>query len=247
MRRADFLRAKDSFLNLVVKSAKLSAHLFVADAQMVLDVFEEHNRRPAFPDDARNMRPEVPRVFRPALFPGATERLTRVASNDDIHDSAPRAAIEGLKIAPNSRLMEASVFHTRCQLFNGSCFVFHETDRASTGNSQADSEIEASDAGAQAENVDLGRTIHTGLVRGVPDYARLFHAPKLHFERLARHIPFLDSVHDAPFELGKVRAHFELQPRVHGLPNKSDRRNTDSDLGVVHAASGNCISGFPGI
>jgi hypothetical protein len=227
MRRADFLRAKDSFLNLVVKSAKLSAHLFVADAQMVLDVFEEHNRRPAFPDDARNMRPEVPRVFRPALFPGATERLTRVASNDDIHDSAPRAAIEGLKIAPNSRLMEASVFHTRCQLFDGSCFVFHETDRASTGNSQADSEI--------------------GLVGGVPDDARLFHAPKLHVERLARNVPLLDSVHNAAFELRKVRPHFELQPRVHGLPNKSDRRNTDSDLGVVHAASGNCISGFPGI
>jgi hypothetical protein len=77
MRRADFLRAKDSFLNLVAKSAKLSPHLLVADTQMVFDVFEKDDVRLDLADDARDVGPQVARVFRAALFPGAAERLAR--------------------------------------------------------------------------------------------------------------------------------------------------------------------------
>jgi hypothetical protein len=160
MRRADFLRAKDSFLNLIAKSAKLSTHLLVSDAEMVFDVFEEHDAGFDFADNPRDVRPEVPWVFRAALLAGAGEGLTRIARSEDIHNSAPRLAIEGFKIRPNRTRIERSVFHTRDQLFDGSCFVFHEADRSSAFNCQGEAEVEAADSCTEGHDVDRGMCIH---------------------------------------------------------------------------------------
>jgi hypothetical protein len=154
MRRADFLRAKDSFLNLIAKSEKFSSDLFISDAQMVFDVFEEDDFWLNFADDPRDVRPEMTRIFRAALFPGTRERLAGVARSEDIHSATPRFASEGFEIAPNRCLIEGSVLHTRNQLFDGSCFVFHETDRASLVNRQSEAEIDSPDSGTEGQNVD---------------------------------------------------------------------------------------------
>lgn len=160
MRRADFLRAKDSLRNLVAKSTKLSPHLLVADAQMVFDVLEEDDAGFDGCDGFCDVRPEMARILRAELPAGARERLAGVTGSEDIHAAAPRPAVEGFKIRPNRSRIERSVFHTRDQLFNGSDFVFHEAARASAFNCQAEAEIDPGDAGAEREDENVGMCIH---------------------------------------------------------------------------------------
>jgi hypothetical protein len=159
MRRADLLRTKDSLRNLVAKSAKLSAHLLVADAEVVLDIFEEHDSRLDFAADAGDVRPEMPGIGGAPLFARAGEGAAGITRSEDIHAATPRAAVEGLNIRPHRRLIEGSVFHTRHQDFNGSDFVLHEADCASAVNRQSEGKIDSPYSAAEAEDV-AGRCIH---------------------------------------------------------------------------------------
>jgi hypothetical protein len=152
--RADFLRAKDSFRNRVTSSSKLSAYLLVANAEVVLDVFEEDDFRLDLADDAEDVRPEVPRIFRAAPLSGDAERLAGIAGSDDMNAAAPRPAVKGLEIRPNRGRIERAIFHARNQFFGGSDFVFHEADRASAFQSQSEAEIDSRDACAEADDVD---------------------------------------------------------------------------------------------
>jgi hypothetical protein len=71
---------------------------------MAIDVFEHDAPRPTLADDALNVGPKVARVGLAAAPAGGREWLTRVARSDDIHDAAPRAAVEGFKVVPDRRL-----------------------------------------------------------------------------------------------------------------------------------------------
>jgi hypothetical protein len=62
---------------------------------MIGYVFEENSDRLDFLDDPDNVRPEVSRILRSTLATGHAERLTWIASHDEIHSAAPRRAIEG--------------------------------------------------------------------------------------------------------------------------------------------------------
>ena len=161
VRRADFLRCKDSFLNLVAKSAKLSSHFFVADAQMVFDVFQEDDGGLNFGDDPCNMWPEVAGIVGAALLSGATERLARVACDNHVDTASPASSVESLNVGPNRSRMEGSVFHTRDQDLSGSNFDFHIASCDSLWTGKFESEVESSDAGAEGQDGELGMYSHT--------------------------------------------------------------------------------------
>lgn len=156
MRRADFLRSKDSFLNLVAKSEKLSAYLLIADSQMVFDVLKEDDGGLHFGDDPCNVRPEVAGIVGAALLSGAAEWLARVTCDNHVDTASPASSVESLKVGPNRSLIEDSVFHTRDQDLGGSNFDFHIASRDSLWTGEFESEVESSDAGAEREDGKFG-------------------------------------------------------------------------------------------
>jgi hypothetical protein len=85
--------------------------------------------------------------------------LAREAANDEIHNSTPRSAIEGGNIRKNRSVIKRAIGHARAQDLAGRKLPLHETNRASIGNSQLDSEIEASDSREEGQHVD-GKCIH---------------------------------------------------------------------------------------
>ena len=93
------------------------------------------------------------RVCRPEALPGNGKGLAGITSNDAIHLAAPASAIEGVKVAPNRRVIQGTVRNTRSQDLAGSDFVFHEYDRSSaSAQSVMHSEVETSCAGTEAKD-----------------------------------------------------------------------------------------------
>ena len=160
VRRADFFRRKQSCFNPVAHASKLARDFVKSELEMIRDVLEEDEAGLAFANDSRDVGPKVSRIVRALALARATEWLARVARNEDIHDAAPRAAVEGFKIRPNSRAIDGSVLHTRVQLFRGCDFVFHDADRSSSWNSQSQAKVDTGDAGAQTEDVGSLSHIH---------------------------------------------------------------------------------------
>jgi hypothetical protein len=70
----------------------------------------------------------VSRIVGALSLSGDTERLTRVAANNEIHDATPRSAVKGSEICPYRRIIQGFFFDARSQARDCICFVFHETD-----------------------------------------------------------------------------------------------------------------------
>lgn len=77
--------------------------------------------------------------------------LARQARNDCIHDSAPRASVEGGEVRPDRRVIQAPGRHKRDQLACGIGFPLDVANRASI-ESCSESKIVHSDAGAEGED-----------------------------------------------------------------------------------------------
>jgi hypothetical protein len=148
MRRADFLRCKESRRDAVTQASKCFRDFKEAKPKMAPDVFKEHFGRFALADDARDVRPEMPRVFLSEPLAGDRERLARVARNDAIHEATPRAAVEGFKIRPQRSGFERSVRKTRRQDAGSADFPCHVSDRARFRASDSQSEAHAAVSGA---------------------------------------------------------------------------------------------------
>lgn len=155
VRRADFRRHEESSFDLETKSAKLSPNDVEAERDMGSDIFEEDKARPRLDDDTPDGRPEVARVARSEALAGTAERLARIARSDEINRSAPRAAVEGSGIAPQSRLIHETRLHRCNQVRGGEGFPLHHADDASIWNCQLDGEVKSAAAGADGEDVQL--------------------------------------------------------------------------------------------
>lgn len=59
------------------------------------------------------MGPKISRVLLLLSLACGRERLARVARRDEIHDSTPRAAIEGREIVPDRSRIQGLFFHPR--------------------------------------------------------------------------------------------------------------------------------------
>jgi hypothetical protein len=156
MRCADFLRAKESARNSVIHRFQFVGDFMEAESKMCIDVFEKDPFGLDFAHDASDVRPEVARVFFGELLARATERLARVAATEDIHEAAPRLAVEGFNVRPNRRFVEGAVFKTRSQDLRDSCLPFQVTNGSSSWESESQSEIDSAVAGTEGEHVDAG-------------------------------------------------------------------------------------------
>ncbi len=122
VRRAHLSRAEQSRLNRVTKSLKFSEDFGKSKSKMSINVFTEDEGGFDFANDSGKFRPEVARVTCSETLAGVTEWLARVAARYEIHNAAPRSAIEGFEIVPDRRSIQGLVFHPRHE--SGRCVGF---------------------------------------------------------------------------------------------------------------------------
>jgi hypothetical protein len=164
VRRPDFLRAKESARNAVTHAFQFSGDFMEAESKMRVHVFEEDLLGLAFADDARDVRPEVARIFVGELLARTTERLARIARAEDVRLSAIGRPVEGFKVAPNVGSSQGAVLKTRNQLADNRDFPFHVHERANCSESERKSEVDASVSGAEGDDVRYNH-IHAALPR----------------------------------------------------------------------------------
>ena len=141
---ADFRRREDARVNFVTHASKIRPHIKQPNAHVPPHVLKKTPLGFNISNDVCNARPEMSRVGCPEPFPGNTERLTGITTNDSRHAAAPRASIEGVEVCPDRRVIQGTVRNTRSQDFAGSDFVFHVADRSSSvTQSKADSKIKS--------------------------------------------------------------------------------------------------------
>ena len=75
---------------------------------MPRDVFEEHPSRPAFADDAGDVRPQVPLVILSPSLSRLGKRLAWVSGKHRVDDAAPGSGIEGREVVPDWRRVQVS-------------------------------------------------------------------------------------------------------------------------------------------
>jgi hypothetical protein len=151
---ANFLRCKQARRNFVAQAFKLLGDLIESEGEVTGHVFEKHDSRFSFADDAMNVGPQVARIILSATLTGEAERLARVARSEAIHDSTPRLAVEGSQIRPHRCLIQAFRFHARRQDFDSEGFPFNPTDDASPSHSQFQSEVKPGTARTEGEDVE---------------------------------------------------------------------------------------------
>lgn len=115
MRRTDIRRRAEDFLDPVASACKVrspTALILPKDSSHILDVDESGS---GGANESVGVRPEVAGVVGTTALAGVAVRLTRDSANDAIHEAAPRLAVEGAQIAPDRRVIQGTILHTRDQ------------------------------------------------------------------------------------------------------------------------------------
>lgn len=113
MRRARLSRREQASCDLEAHALKLLGDLGKAQREVPLDVLEEDELGLDLADDPGDLGPEVPGIVPPPPVAGDGEGLAGIAGKDEMNAAAPRAAVEGSKVAPDSSLRQAAVSHAR--------------------------------------------------------------------------------------------------------------------------------------
>jgi len=151
MRRANFCRRKQSFRNPVVQAFQLAADLAISEVEVIGDVFQKHPFGVAFPDDPREMRPQMAGIVDPLAFTRDRKRLARIAASNNIHRSTPRSAIEGGNVIPERCLIQGLVFHPRHESGRSVTFPLDVTDSSIAGTGNGEAEVDPSGTGAERQ------------------------------------------------------------------------------------------------
>lgn len=147
----DFLRSEQTRRNSVAHAFQVANDVLEAKRYVPGDVLEEAEPRRDFLDDPSHVGPEVARIIRSSAASRQAEGLAGVAASDEIHDSAPRAAVEGLEIVPDRSAIQGRFFHPRHESGCAEGFPLDVTDSASPGDGSSDPEVETADSGAEGE------------------------------------------------------------------------------------------------
>jgi len=151
MGRADLRRREEASRKPVGHADQSCGDLGKSEAQMMGDVLEEDEGRYALADDPCDVRPEVSRVRRTATLARDRKWLARIARAENVHRAAPRAAVEGGNVVPDSRAIQGRVFHPRHEDGRGVGFPLDVTQSTISGTGEQDAEIEATGPGAERE------------------------------------------------------------------------------------------------
>jgi len=104
-------RGEHSPFRVIPEVGQVADDLLESVAGMSSDVFENNESWSALSDDPGDVRPEVARVVLPGATTGDAERLAWITRSDEIHDSTPRASVEGGEVRPDRRAIQQRVLH----------------------------------------------------------------------------------------------------------------------------------------
>ncbi|SUZ33343.1 hypothetical protein ROE7235_03112 [Roseibaca ekhonensis] len=147
--RTDFRRSKEACRKAVAHTDQSAGDFGEAEAEMMGDILEEHERRLNLADDAGDMRPEVAWIVRATPFARDGEWLARIARSDDIHRAAPRAAVEGSNVVPYRRAIQGRVFHPRHESGCGEGFPLDMAHSSISGDGDGEPEIKPTGTGTE--------------------------------------------------------------------------------------------------
>lgn len=117
-------------------------------------VFHEDVARSNLANDTGNIRPEPPVVFNAQPLAGGAEGLARESRSDAVHCSTPRSAIEGGKVVPDRSFFQGRVRHPRHEDGRGIAVPFDCTHKSGAWHGELESELEASDSGAEGKHAE---------------------------------------------------------------------------------------------
>jgi hypothetical protein len=154
VRRALLLRTEHVPFRIEPEAGNLPENFPQTFGDVATHVLDEEKRGPALTQHTQDVGPEVAGVVGSFAFSGQTEGLaqSRVARSDEIHDPAPRATTELLKVAMDRSRIQEPLLHSLDQDRGGIGFPLHPSDGAVGGaEGQAKSEIDTTDARAEGE------------------------------------------------------------------------------------------------
>tara|TARA_R110000868_G_scaffold411283_2_gene702815 strand:+ start:90619 stop:91302 length:684 start_codon:yes stop_codon:yes gene_type:complete len=160
----DFRRREEACRKAVAHADQSAGDFGKSEADMMGDIFEEDEGWLDLSDDARDMRPEVPRVVRAPALARDGERLARISRSDDVHRAAPRAAVKAGNIVPDRCRIQGRLFHPRHENGRGVGFPFDMAHSSIAGHGNGEPEVEPACAGAEreAEQVSGSGTVSGG-------------------------------------------------------------------------------------
>jgi hypothetical protein len=157
--RADFGRAQSRPLRIEPEVGQSSKQLSKPiPGNEAADVLHEDEARSHVANDTKEVVDEIALVIASELLAGDAVRLAWDPPKDEIHLSTPRCAVEGSQIREHRSLIQEPGFALLCQDFAGEGFPLHVADRSSIWNCSSDSQVKATDAGADGDAVEM---IHT--------------------------------------------------------------------------------------
>lgn len=114
---------------------------------MGADVLAKEDRGAGLFEDAGDLGPEPALVFGAKPLAGVALSLARVARSDDIHDAAPRSAVEGGNVVPDRSRRQGRLFHPGHEAGRGVGFPLDVTHSAISGLGDRDAEVETTASG----------------------------------------------------------------------------------------------------
>lgn len=156
VRGTDFLRREETCRHAVAHAFQVANDVLEAKRYVACDVLEEDRDRLDFGDDSSDVGPQMPLVLLASTSACQREGLAGVASSDEIHSAAPRAAVEGREIVPDRCRIQGRFFHPRHEDGRRVGFpldVAHSS--ASPSQGESDAKVEAADAGAEGEDAEV--------------------------------------------------------------------------------------------
>jgi hypothetical protein len=149
--RADFRRREEACRKAVAHADQSAGDFGESEPQMMGDILKEDEGRLDLADDTGNMGPKVARILGAEPSARHAEWLARIASSDDIHRAAPRAAVEGSNVVPDNSLIQGRVFHPRHESGCGEGFPFDMAHSTISRDGDGKPEVEPACAGAEGE------------------------------------------------------------------------------------------------
>ena len=116
-------------------------------------VFQEDELRSYFAKYSRHVWPEPSLVGLGFSLAGEADGLTREPGSDAIHFATPRATVEGSKVRPDRRLIQAFVPHARDKDRGCIGFPLDITNGSGVRHGEAQSEFETADAGTKRQDI----------------------------------------------------------------------------------------------
>lgn len=153
MRRTDLCRREQTRRRRVAHVPKLSQDGLKPEGDVASDVFEKHPFGAAFPDDARDVGPEVAGITGTAALSGSTEGLAGITGQHRVESAPEGPGVEAAQIGPDRGRGEVSGTLGRDEDGSWPVLPFDEGAAVIAGLGEHEAHIQPSAACAEGESV----------------------------------------------------------------------------------------------